>query len=143
MKTKHLLLSLLVFFSFISLSSMCEDDIDVDPEQDKRDNIVQTWHCQRLHEDEVDPLDYDVIIKKDPEDENKIIMIGFFNDNEATTTATITGFNITLPRQEVDGFFLEGDGVIQDDYQRITWTYTADGEQVSATFTPGPVTKRN
>ena len=144
LKVRHLLVSLLVIFSFASIFAMCDDDIDVDPEQDKRDNIAPlTWHCQLTYEsdegDEDDPFNYDVEIKKDPNVENKIIMLKFFDDE--TATATITGFDITLPSQVLNGYTIVGTGTIQDDYQRIDWQFTADDDVITATFTPGSVTK--
>ena len=143
MKTKHFILFFIVIFSFISVASMCEDDPDVDPEADKRENITdqKKWACERYINGDLDAT-YEVEITKDVNDENKIIVTNFFNNGESAN-ATMTGFNLTLPSQDVGGFTLVGTGTIQDDYQRIDWNYTVNGEDnVEATFTPGTLTKK-
>ena len=144
MQTKRFFILIIMFFSFISMSSMCKNDEDLDPHEDKRDNIKGTWACQRILDGELDG-DYDIEIIKDPEDNTKIIIKKFFN-TDADAYAIITGNTITLPSQDLKGYIIEGSATIQDDYQKIEWQYTVDDDgeimQAAATFTPGTVTKK-
>ena len=143
MKTKHFVLFFIVIFSFVSMASMCEDDPDVDPDADKRENITEypKWACESYIGGDLDGT-YEVEISTDANDDKKILIKNFFN-NDVTATAIMDGFYLTLESQDIGGFTIVGTGTIQDDYQKIDWSYTVDGDvSVEATYTPGTLTKK-
>ncbi len=132
MKTKLLLAAL--FISMITLSFECENDpTDV---ADKRDNIVGSWVCQL--DDGI--TSYEVVISKNASDETKINIENFAN-NGSTAYATITSLNLTVPEQQVGNSIVSGDATISDNYQSISWSISQDGEDFTAQYTPGGITK--
>lgn len=138
MKYKYLSLSLL-FFSIIAMSAMCQDDIETNQEVDQREYIEGKWHAE--YSDDGLPVDYEIEISMDAENDSKIIMKNFFNTSE-DAYALMTGNALTIPSQSVGSQTVEGDGSVQDDHLRIDFQITVDDVQYSISAVPGTVTKK-
>ncbi|MBN2893907.1 MAG: hypothetical protein JXL97_18710 [Bacteroidales bacterium] len=121
---------------FFSMAFSCEGDTD--DVADKRDNIIGKWHAT-LDDGQV-PEDYEVEITKDDVDNVKIHLANIVN-NDGSAYATLTGFNLTIPEQQVGNATVSGDGTISDTYAEITWTLTIDGDSYTSSFVPGGITK--
>lgn len=134
MKLKYLLGMLIA--AFLLMSAGCQDDPD--DVTDKRDNIVGSWHCT-LNDGNV-PEDYEIVISKDNSDLTKVYLSNFVN-NGTQAVATITGFNLTVAQQQIGNSTVLADGVINTNYQEITWNITIDGDNYTATLVPGGITK--
>ncbi len=103
------------------------------------ENIVGKWHVVR-YEGDVNS-EYQVEITENTGVDNGIIIHNFYN-NGADAQATVKDMEITLPSQKLGTYTIKASGIISQDFQHIDWTITVDGEQVTATFTPGTVAKR-
>ena len=126
------LLSTVFFFS-------CQQDLGDLNRASTIENIVGKWHVVR-YEGDVNP-EYQVEITENTDVDNGIIIHNFYN-NGADAQATVKDMEITLPSQKLGTYTIQATGVISQDFQRINWTITVDGEQVTATFTPGTIAKR-
>ena len=134
MKFKHFIA--LAFIFFIIFAGACQNDPnDV---SDKRDNIIGDWHMT-LDDGQV-PVDYQVTITKDANDATKINLSNFVN-NGSSAYATINGFELTMPQQQVGNSIVNGDGTIKSDYSSITWNLTIDGDVYTGSMSPGGITK--
>ena len=134
MKFKHFFA--LIFIFAITFAGACQNDPnDV---ADKRDNILGDWHMT-LNDGQVD-VDYQVTITKDADDATKINLSNFVN-NGSSAYATITGFDLTVPQQQVGNSIVSGDGTIKSDYNSITWNLTIDGDVYTGTMSPGGITQ--
>ncbi len=125
----------LIFFSllsFCSINSCTQDDLG-----DSRDNLVKTWRCQEQSE-LFGVQYYDVEISKSDSDELQILMYNFF-DRKKDVLANLDGNALSIPKQTVDGWDIEGSGEISADLSKISWTFTADDgtgvQNISAYFT--------
>ncbi len=123
---------------FVLMSATCQDDPD--DVTDKRDNIVGSWHANI--DDGAVNEDYVVEISKDEADATKIKMTNFFNKG-GVTVATITGYNLTVAEQSIEGYTVFADGTISESYQEITWNITIDGDVYTCSFVPGGITKNS
>jgi hypothetical protein len=59
-------------------------------------------------------------------DANTVAIDGFLNLNAGSVIATISGMNLNIAEQELDGWLVYGSGVISDNYKKITWQYYVD-----------------
>ncbi len=121
----------------LSFSFKCQQESS--EVEDKRENIDGDWAVE-LDDGSV-PQNYEVVITIDEDTDNKIFLSNFVN-NEDTAYATLTGSNLTVPQQKVGNFNVHADGTISDNFQEITWTINMDGEDYTAIFTPGGITKK-
>jgi len=122
----------------ISMAATCQDDVEDQDQVDKRENIDGKWHGS--YNDGV-PVDYEIEITLDTEDETKINLKNFFNNGESAY-AILTENSLTVENQAIGESTIEGTGTIQNDYQRIEWQITVDDDEYAITFTPGGVTKK-
>ena len=118
--------------------SSCNPDLNDLDAVSTIDNIKGKWHAVRYDGDV--NTEYEVEITADPDNANGILITNFFNNGE-TANANVVGKTISVPAQDLGGYQVEGTGTISDDYQKISWQLTVDGENVSMDFTPGTVTK--
>ncbi len=137
MKYKYLFISVLLM-AIISMSATCQDDIEDQDLVDKRENIEGKWHGSY---NDGAPVDYEIEITLDAEDETKINLKNFFRGDE-TAYAIMTENTLTIPSQSYGSETIEGTGIIQNDYQRIEWQLIVDDEEFAVTYTPGGVTKK-
>ena len=118
--------------------SSCNPDLNDLDAVSTIDNIKGKWRAKRYDGDVI--TIYEVEITADPDNANGILITNFFNNGE-TANANVVGKTISVPSQDLGGYQVEGTGTISDDYQKISWQLTVDGENVSMDFTPGTVTK--
>ncbi len=131
---------ILMMFAF--LASSCEDLLGPDTGGD-RDMLVDTWKVT----EESSPLKsgqgaYWVEIEKHPDNQN-MVLIYFFHGlgNDVYAEASLSGSTLTLGSQVLEGgWTIQGSGEIQNSWNEINWTYTADDgssniDQVTAVYT--------
>lgn len=131
------LLFSVVLMVLLAFSFKCQQESS--EVEDKRENIDGDWAVE-LDDGSV-PQNYEVVITIDEDTDNKIFLSNFVN-NEDTAYATLTGSNLTVPQQKVGNFNVHADGTISDNFQEITWNINMDGEDYTAIFTPGGITKK-
>ena len=68
---------------------------------------------------------YSVYISPDADDDNGILIDGFYNLGDIGVKAKVNGNTITIPSQTVQGGYviLSGTGRISGNYNEITWVY--------------------
>jgi len=135
-KTVTLAISLIiaVFFQF-----SCQTDLGDLDRVTVIENVIGKWHVVR--DDGDITSEYQVEIIEDNEVENGIIITNFIN-NGANAHATINDLEITVPSQQLGTNTVNASGVISNDFQSIEWNITIDNDNVTATFTPGTITKK-
>ena len=135
-KTVTLAISLIiaVFFQF-----SCQTDLGDLDRVTVIENVIGKWHVVR--DDGDITSEYQVEIIEDNEVENGIIITNFIN-NGANAHATINDLEITVPTQQLGTNTVNASGVISNDFQSIEWNITIDNDNVTATFTPGTITKK-
>jgi hypothetical protein len=128
-----LLISSMLFF-------YCQHDLGDLNRASAIENIIGTWHAVR---DEGDGLqnDYQVEITENSQVDNGIIIHNFNNDGQ-DAYATVKDLEITVPEQKLGTSTVSATGIISQDFQRIDWNITIDGDHVTATFTPGTIAKK-
>ena len=135
---KVALLSIVLLLGSIFIYS-CQQDLGNLNSASAIENIKGTWHVVRNEGDL--SSDYQVEITENSQVDNGIIIHNFNNDGE-DAHATVKDNEITLPSQKLGTNTVQATGIISDDYQRIDWNITIDGDHVTATFTPGTVAKK-
>jgi len=68
---------------------------------------------------------YSVYISPDADNDNGVIIDGFYNLGDLGVKANVSGLTITIPQQTVEGGFtiLTGSGIVSANYKEITWSY--------------------
>ncbi len=143
-----------IALSLILLSGLffnsCKNET-LDPSTtDTRTEISKTWKCDEISDGQTNS--YDVVITKDAANENQIIIKNFHNcggTNEMKATVS-TDKVITIANGSIPGltYTLKNCiGTISASYQKIDWTYIINDPQtgdlqVTATYTPGTITKK-
>jgi hypothetical protein len=94
-------------------------------------NLAGTWSCKETSQIFLKPLKgvsvYDVTFSRDAVSTDNYTIDNFYKlGNGVRVTVIKDGYSITLPQQSVDGFVFEGSGTINDTYDLINMTYTAD-----------------
>ncbi|MBL7111433.1 MAG: hypothetical protein ISS19_05790 [Bacteroidales bacterium] len=71
---------------------------------------------------------YWVHIEEHPEDSTKILIYNFFDlDENVAAEATVSGKNLYLPQQTLEGgFTFNGTGRVSREADKIDWTYSLD-----------------
>lgn len=113
----------IVFFSFLLVVVSCEE---LTESLNPRDNIIDTWKC--LETDASRGTDsFLVEIEEDAANASGIEIYNFnhLGDN-FVVEATVSGYSISIPSQEVDGFTIRGNGTIDTGYDEITLSYSVD-----------------
>ena len=121
----------------------CEElltDLDA---SDDRERIVDTWKCN-----ESDPYlksarsVYWVEIDKHPSDSNRVIIFNFFDlDEDIYAEVIVSGNNLTLPNQTLEGgFTFHGSGQVSRNADEIDWEYffddgSGEDKKVTAVYT--------
>lgn len=101
MRTDRVNIILLLAILVIAITG-CEIYPLEDPSADERDQLTGMWTCTEYSE-ENNAFTYPVNIKKDPGDENKIILenFGFIGFDEKPPYGVLNGNGISLPKQTV------------------------------------------
>jgi hypothetical protein len=103
------------------------------------------WQCKEIHEEDGNRTYY-VDIEYANQDSSQIRIYNFLNlDNESLTSsryvyASVSGYSLTIPRQQIEDHTVQGNGTINSSYTNIHLQFTDDlygGESwdVSATLT--------
>lgn len=117
-------IQLVIFAGILMLMNSCEltDDIG-NVTVSKLDG---NWDCDEDSEyfKKSTAEIYEVQISPDPDNENGIIIDGFYGLNGGIK-ATVSSLVITLPEQvmEQGNTLLSGQGIVSGNYKEITWSY--------------------
>jgi hypothetical protein len=89
------------------------------------------WNCEEESEyfkkSTTTPESYQVAISPDPDNENGIIIYGFYQLNDVGVKAGISGMTITLQEQPAGNVtVLSGSGIISSNYKTINWSYSVN-----------------
>lgn len=120
---KNRFLSLYLFILSIIALSSCGDILSTENEL-----IDGTWTCKEVHDD-LGTRSYYIEIEYLSTDSSQIYIynfLGLSNDitPELRVIASISGNNISIPTQDIDGHEVTGSGKIEADYNTITLNYT-------------------
>ena len=133
----------LLFLSGWVILSSCEDFLGDEPVDDYRDAIIDSWKCSESDTYLKSTMAvYWVHIYEHPDDTNKVLIYNFFDlDEEVAAEAVVSGRNINLPDQTLEGgFTFHGSARISGGADRIDWTYYLDDgsgveEEITAVYT--------
>lgn len=94
-------------------------------------NLAGTWSCtetsQIFLKNTKGTSVFDVTFARDAVNAEKYSIDNFYKLGSGVKVSVIKdGYSITLPKQSVDGFVFEGSGTINETYDLISMTYTAD-----------------
>lgn len=126
-----LVMKKLVFFAaLLILVSSC-DVLIVEPQSyDARNRFIGTYDFQEYSSTFNENWDYGVTITKSGYS-NEIILSNFYNSG-LNVYARVSGSRLTIPWQRIDGYEVQGDGIITGN--RLDMNY-----QVTDTYTKWPV----
>ena len=130
---------LLLLLLLLGLLPGCIDFLGEDLPGDDRARIIDSWKCTESDTYLKSAMAvYWVHIEEDPEDSTKILVYNFFDlDENVAAEVTVSGKNLTLPLQTLEGgFTFNGTGRVSGDADKIDWTYFLDdGSGVEAEIT--------
>ncbi len=94
-------------------------------------NLTGTWSCHETSQiflkGSKGTSIYDVTFSRDASITDKYYIDNFYKlGNGVKVSVVKDGYTITMPKQTVDGFLFEGSGTINETYELINMTYTAD-----------------
>jgi outer membrane biogenesis lipoprotein LolB len=94
-------------------------------------DLSGTWSCQETSQIYLKSTKgtsiYQVTLSRDASNTNKYYIDNFYKLGNGIKVAVIKdGYSISLPKQSVDGFLFEGSGTVNESYDLINLTYTAD-----------------
>lgn len=85
------------------------------------------WNCEEESEyfKNTGTSTYRVYVSPDPDNENGVLIDGFYNLGDVGAKANVSGYSITLVSQTLEGGFIvvTGSGSILSNYKEITWNY--------------------
>ncbi|MFC2086643.1 hypothetical protein ACFLSA_00560 [Bacteroidota bacterium] len=133
----------ILLFSILLVS--CEELGDLTNQNntgDERDRIVDTWVCDE-NERQLKSLlsSYHVAISKNPDDSSLVSIYNFYALGSGKYINAVLGNKkLTVLNQKIQGFTINGNGIIATSYNRISWNYNVEypsGEiyEVEAIFT--------
>ncbi|MFW5850812.1 MAG: hypothetical protein ACOCWB_01165 [Bacteroidota bacterium] len=134
-------LSLRILIASLLLIGVSCEGILLNSNQD----LSGEWQCKEIHEEDGNGTYY-VDIEYANTDSSQIRVYNFMNlDNESLTSsryiyASLSGYSLTIPRQQIEDHTVQGNGTINSSYTSIHLQFTDDlygGEpwEVSATLT--------
>lgn len=130
---------LLAFVLPILFLASCELE-DTNEFIDVRDRFVGDWNVQEASST-TGESNYTVTISYDESDDTKVMISNFYNlgssFSASGTLSTTNEESLTVENQELDGFYIEGSGVMTSDSQ-LDFNFTADDgvevDSLQATF---------
>ena len=129
MKTQMNKIAILIAGLLLMLTNSCElaDDLVGNATISK---ITGDWDCEEDSEifkksTESNKSAYTVYISPDADNDNGILIDGFYNLGDVGVKATVNGNTITITNQTVEGGYviLSGTGLISGNYNEINWEY--------------------
>lgn len=114
------------FFVFAALLAAffvsCEK---LDNGDDPRDIIVGTWSCSESYS--THQQSYQVFISKSASDSTRILISNFnLLGNDVDVYAKLSGLNLNIPSQSVDGFQISGSGTVASNHEKINLSYSVN-----------------
>jgi hypothetical protein len=131
---KYLLFLVPAFFTW-----SCDEALDL-LSDDVRDQYTGTWNVKEESTLKT-TYTYTVDIEKSSSDTTVIYISNFYQIGKQTKVeGIVSGDRVTLPKQDVGGFGIEGDGVISFNGNTISWSYSVDfkngtKDDATATYT--------
>jgi len=132
----------IIFLHFLGMLSSCEEDSFGLFSDDPRDDITGKWFV--VEDSEIFKKSshgfYSVNITKHPSDTVALYISNFYELGAGTRLkVTIDGRNLDIPEQTIQGFTIDGYGLIAIDRESIEWSYrvdhnTGDVDNVTATY---------
>jgi hypothetical protein len=119
----------LLLLAVLLIVQGCIDFTGDDLPSGDRDILIDSWKCTESDTYLKSAMAvYWVHIYEHPDDSTKILIYNFFDlDENVAATATVSGKNLTLPRQTLEGgFTFNGTGRVSQDAEKIDWTYFLD-----------------
>ncbi|OEK04499.1 hypothetical protein [Roseivirga misakiensis] len=113
----------LLIVSVLVLLSSCDLTI-IEVPFDNRDNFVGRYEAEEYSETYDQLSFFDMRILRDSDDFSNAIYIRNFYAQGIEVYAEVNGRNITIPRQVVDGFVVEGTGRLENG--DVFLTYSVD-----------------
>lgn len=94
-------------------------------------NLAGTWSCSETSQIFLKGTKgtsiYQVTFQRDAVNTDKYTISNIYKLGDRVSVSVIKdGYSITLPKQSVDGFIFEGTGTINDTFDLINLSYTAD-----------------
>ena len=120
---------IIVFLSGLIVLSSCIDFLGDDPTGDDREILIDSWKCSESDTYLKSAMAvYWVHIYEHPDDTTRILIYNFFDlDEDIAAEAVVSGKNINLPEQTLEGgFTFNGTGRVSGDADKIDWTYYLD-----------------
>ena len=105
-------------------AAACEDILDTDLSPAER--LEGRWKVDEDNQLKTTDDFYEVYIDIDPVDSNTILISGFYDIHNGSAYATISGFTLNMPTQDVEGFSLRGSATISVNYKQMNWLYYVD-----------------
>ena len=130
---------ILLLFVLLVFLPGCIDFPGDDPAGDDREILIDSWRCSESDTYLKSAMAvYWVHIYEHPDDTTRILIYNFFDlDEDIAAEAVVSGKNINLPEQILEGgFTFNGTGRVSREADRIDWTYYLDdgsGEEVEIT----------
>ncbi len=128
---------------FLSLSCQNEEEISVDT----RDALSITWQC--VEKDGEYDRKYEVVGEMDA---TNSALLRFDNFHELgkgeKISAILSEKTLTIAKQRIKNFDIEGKGTVSSDKKKIEWQYTVDNgnekQNITAIYTPAgsPIVKK-
>ncbi len=136
--------AIILLSAFGLMFASCEpEENEIDNfSNDTRDNVTGMWDVVENNQIEAKSTmeNYQVEIFYDTTTTSEIVIANFYNLGMAEeAVAIMSGLNLTINSQSIDGFTVNGSGTISSNYKTISLDYLVnDGEEndtVTATYT--------
>lgn len=127
----YVLKTVAVFAIFAIILTGCDPTEDTGED---RDNFVGSWTCFETDANNVQ-ASFPVTISKDLVNTDRVLFANFGNiGNTAKPYGTVTGTSVTIPAQTVNGYNVAGSGSYNAGTQKVTLSYTVNGDAYTATL---------
>lgn len=116
-------LSILLFGATLFFVS-CEKDLEADADVNYRDEFLGVWTA--VENGDVNGVQSYQINISAGSAEDEIIFNGIYNLNNVKVTAFVTGFNVSIPKQTIQGITFTGSGQAVANFDNININFTAN-----------------
>jgi ADP-dependent phosphofructokinase/glucokinase len=117
---RYFLLAVVLTVSLFSACDISNDEILSD--QQIIEKIKGDWKAQEITDGQTHTF-YVTIV---PATENRFIIMNNFNNLNISIKSEITEHSITISKQTSDGYIVQGYGLINTSFSKITLDYTVD-----------------
>lgn len=111
----------------VLLSAACEEDLPVLDDNDPRTGIEGNWNVNEDSElfKKSTAGFYIVNISKHRSDSSKVLISNFY-ELPGSLSVTMEGRKLSIPKQTISGYTIQGYGLISYSFGKIEWSYTVD-----------------